>query len=162
MSSPVLIQFGAPTLAALAGGAVGWWLRGRPGKKETKPTEKPQKAVAAQVLQNLQAAADTVRACVEQHTNCIRAIQSELDEPASAEPVIITKMAESIVESNKLAQHQCNDIQKALRDKRQEIRDCLAGSNRLLFTFASLDRQSQAYRQVLSSLEVLAAELSGE
>src|SRR4029078_3754416 len=32
----------------------------------------------------------------------------------------------------------------------------------LLFTFASLDRQEQAYRQVLSSLEVLAAELSSE
>jgi diguanylate cyclase (GGDEF)-like protein len=162
MSSAVLIQFGAPTLAALAGGAAGWWLRGLPGKKARKSPDVPQKAVAAQVLQNLQAAADTVRACVEQHTNCIRAIQSELDEPTSAEPVIITKLADSIVESNKLAEHQCDGIRKALRDKRQEIRDCLTSSNGLLFTFASLDRQSQAYQQVLSSLEVLAAELSGE
>src|SRR3954471_6464318 len=157
MSSAVLIQFGAPILAALAGGAAGWWLRGRPGTKARKSPEAPQKAVAAQVLQNLQAAADTVRACVEQHTNCIRAIQSELDDPTSAEPVIITKLADSIVESNKLAQHQCEGIGKALREKRQEIRDCLTSSSGLLFTFASLDRQSQAYRQVLSSLEVLAA-----
>src|SRR4051812_15251878 len=162
MSSPVLIQFGAPTLAALAGGAAGWWLRGLPRKKAGKSPELSQKAVTAQVLQKLQAAADTVRTCVEQHTTCIREIQSELNEPTSAEPVIITKLADSILESNKLAQHQCDDIRKALRDERQEIRDCITSSNGLLFTFASLDRQSQAYRKVLSSLEVLAAELSGE
>src|ERR1041384_8143503 len=148
MSSTVLIQFGAPTVAALAGGALGWWLRGRPQKTGSKPAEIPQKAMAAQVLQNLQSAAETVRACVEQHTSCIQAIQSELKEPASAEPVLITKLADSIVESNNLAQHQCDDIRKALRDKRQEIHECLSGSNGLLFTFASLDRQSQAYRQV--------------
>jgi diguanylate cyclase len=122
----------------------------------------PQKQVASQIFQNLQAAADTVRACVEQHAECIRAIKSELDETSSTEPQIITKLAESIVESTDLVQHQCNDIRKTIRDKRQEIRDCLASSDRLLFTFASLDRQEQAYRQVLSSLEVLAAELNSE
>jgi diguanylate cyclase (GGDEF)-like protein len=162
MSSVVLIQFGAPVLAALAGGAVGWWLRGRPNGKARKRPDPPQKQLAAQILQNLQAAAETVRSCVEQHTDCIRAIKSELDEASSTEPVIITKLAESIIESNGLAQHQCNDIRKSLNSRRQEIRDCLANSDRLLFTFASLDRQKQAYRQVLTSLEVLAAELSNE
>jgi diguanylate cyclase (GGDEF)-like protein len=162
MSSVVLIQFGGPLVAAFAGGAVGWWLRGRPGGKAEKRPELPQKQLAAQVLQNLQMAAETVRACVEQHTDCIRTIQSELDAPTSTEPVVITKLAESIIESNLLAQHQCNDIRQALSGKRQEIRDCLANADRLLFTFASLDRQKQAYSQVLSSLEVLAAELSNE
>jgi diguanylate cyclase (GGDEF)-like protein len=162
MSSFALIQFGAPVLAALAGGAAGWWLRGRSKAKAVKPRELPQKKVTAQVLQNLQAAADTVRSCVEQHADCIRAIRSELDETSSTEPIIITKLANSIVESTNLVQHQCNDIRQSINAKRQEIRDCLANSDRLRFTFASLDRQEQAYRAVLSSLEVLAAELNNE
>src|SRR6185295_416332 len=99
MSSFALIQFGAPVLAAFAGGAAGWWLRGRPKAKAAKPRELPQKKVAAQVLQNLQAAAETVRACVEQHADCIRTIQSELGEATSTEPIIITKLADSIVAS---------------------------------------------------------------
>jgi hypothetical protein len=162
MSLVVLIQFGAPLLAALAGGAFGWWLRGRPAGKVRQRPEISQKQLAAQALQNLQAAADTVRSCVEQHSECIRAIKDEFDESSSTEPVVITKLAESIIESNQLAQHQCNDIRHELHSKRQEIRDCLANWDGLLFTFASLDRQKQAYRQVLSSLEVLAAELSRE
>src|SRR6478609_5743401 len=162
MSSLLLIQFGAPVLAAFIGGAAGWWLRGRPKNKSAKPRELPQKKVAAQILQNLQAAAETVRSCIEQHAECIRAIQSELAETSSTEPVIITKLADSIVESTDLVQHQCDDIQKKIQTKRQEIRNCLASSDRLLFTFASLDRQEQAYRQVLASLEVLAAELNSE
>ena len=162
MSSVAFIQFSAPILAALAGGAAGWWLRGRPKPKATKPRELPQKKVAAQVLQNLQAAAETVRSCVEQHADCIRAIKSELDEASSTEPIIITKLADSIVESTDLAQHQCDDIRQSIQSKRQELRNCLANSDRLLFTFASLDRQEQAYRQVLSSLEVLATELNTE
>jgi diguanylate cyclase len=162
MSSFALIQFGAPVLAAFVGGAAGWWLRGHTSVKASKPRELPQKKVAAQVLQNLQAAAETVRSCVEQHADCIRAIKSELDETSSTEPIIITKLADSIVESTGLVQHQCDDIQKTIQNKRQEIRNCIANSDRLLFTFASLDRQEQAYRQVLSSLEVLAAELNSE
>jgi diguanylate cyclase (GGDEF)-like protein len=164
MSSLLLIQFGAPVLAALAGGATGWFLRGRPQAqtKAIKQPVAPQKRVAANVLQSLQAAADTVRSCVEEHTGCIKAIMSELENASANEPVIITKLADSIVESNELVQHQCDDIRKSIHVKRQEIRDCLASNDRLLFTFASLDRQEQAYRQVLSSLEVLAAELSGE
>src|SRR5215213_7641472 len=162
MSSFALIQIGAPILAALAGGAAGWWLRGLANGKAAKPRELPHKKVAAQVLQNLQAAADTVRSCIEQHADCIRAIKSELDEASSTEPIIITKLANSIVESTNLVQHQCNDIRQTINNKRQEIRNCLASSDRLLFTFASLDRQEQAYRQVLSSLEVLATELNSE
>jgi diguanylate cyclase (GGDEF)-like protein len=162
MSSFALIQFGAPVLAALAGGAAGWWLRGRAKGKPAKPRELPQKKVAAQVLQTLQAAAETVRSCVEHHADCIRAIKSELDEVSSTEPVIITKLADSIIRSTDLAQHQYSDIQKTIHNKRQEIQNCLANSDRLLFTFASLDRQEQAYRQVLSSLEVLATELNSE
>ncbi len=122
----------------------------------------PRKRQTSQILQSLQAAAETVRSCIEQHAECIRTIQSELNESTSTEPTFITQMAESIIESNGLVQHQCNDLRATINDKRREIRDCLASSQGLLFTFATLDRQQQAYNQVLASLEVLAAELAGD
>jgi diguanylate cyclase (GGDEF)-like protein len=162
MSSTVLIQFGAPVLAALAGGAVGWWLRSRSMPPNAKPRELPQKQQTSQILQSLQAAAETVRSCIQQHSDCIRTIQSELQSNTATEPAIITQLAESIIESNGLVQHQCNDIRSAINTKRKEIRDCLANSEGLLFTFAALDRQQQAYNQVLASLEVLATELASD
>ena len=162
MSSLILVQFGLSLLSALLGGAAGWWLRGRPIARTTKRAVTDRKHVAAQVLQNLQAATDTVRSCVEQHTECIRTIQSELNGATATEPAIITNAAASIIASNGLVQHQINDIRHTLDDKRREIRDCLANTDGLLFTFASLDRQKHIYRQVLSSLESLAAELAGD
>ena len=159
MSSLLLINLGAFVLAALAGGAAGWWLRGQPGRHSAKPRELPRKQQTSQILQSLQAAAETVRSCIEQHTDCIRTIQAELHETTATEPAIITQLAESIIESNGLVQHQCDDIRSTINTKQKEIRNSLASSEGLLFTFASLDRQQQAYNQVLASLEVLAAEL---
>ena len=159
MSTLVLIQFGAPLLAAFLGGAAGWWLRGLPHRKAAKPREIPRKEQTSQILQSLQAAAETVRSCIEQHTDCIRKIQAELESTTSTEPAIITQLAESIIESNGLVQHQCNDIRSTISKKRKEIRGYLANSEGLLFTFAALDRQQQAYNQVLASLEILATEL---
>jgi diguanylate cyclase len=162
MEPTLLIQFGAPVLAAFLGGALGWWLRGRPFRREAKSQEIPRKQQTGQVLQSLQAAAETVRTCIEQHNECIQKIQAELQCTPSTEPAIITQLAESIIESNGLVQHQCNDVRRHLADKRQEIRNQLANSGGLLFTFATLDRQQQAYNQVLASLEVLATELAGD
>jgi diguanylate cyclase (GGDEF)-like protein len=161
MSSLVLIQFGLSLLAALLGAAAGWWLRGRPSFQHA-PAASDRKQLAEQALQSLQSAADTVRSCIEQHTECIRTIQAELNECTSTEPAIISKAAESIIESNGLVQHQFHDIQTAINNKRREIHDCLASTKGLLFTFAELDRQKHVYRQVLSSLEMLAAELAGD
>jgi diguanylate cyclase len=162
MSSFVAIQFGLSLLAALLGAAAGWWLRGRPTFSAKTRATADGKQTAEDVLQSLQAAADTVRSCVEQHTECIRTIQSELSDTTSTEPAIITKAAESIIESSDLVQHQFNDIRNAIDERREEIRDCLATTGGLLFTFAELDRQKHMYRRVLSSLEVLAAELAGD
>ncbi len=162
MSPLLLINLGAFVLAAVVGGAAGWWLRGQPGPPSAKPRKLPRKQQTSQILQSLQAAAETVRSCIEQHTNCIRTIQAELQETTATEPAIITQLAESIIKSNGLVQHQCNDIRGTIDTKRKEIRDSLASSEGLLFTFASLDRQQQAYNQVLASLEVLAAELAGD
>lgn len=162
MSPDILLHLGPPVVSALAGGGLGWWLRGRPVQKTPKPKEAPRKQQTTQILQSLQAAAETVRTCIEQHSECIRTIQAELKETTATEPAIITRLAESIIESNSLVRHQCNDIRGEIVNKRKEIRDSLANSEGLLFTFAALDRQQQAYNQVLVSLEVLAAELASD
>jgi len=158
-----MVQFGLSLLAAFLGAVFGWWMRGRPHAKTAKdhpPANRDQ--FAADVMQSLHAAAETLRTCIEQHTECMRTIQSELHESTSTEPAIITNAAESIIASSGLMRHQIDDIRHTLNDKRQEIRDCLNKTNGLLFTFASLDRQKHVYRQVLSSLEILATELAGE
>jgi diguanylate cyclase len=162
MSTDLLLYLGPPTVAAIAGGAAGWVLRGWSNQKVSKPPEVPRKQQTSQILHTLQAAAETVRTCIEQHANCIRTVQAELESSTATEPAIITQLAESIIESNGLVQHQCNDIRDALTNKRKEIRDYLANSEGLLFTFATLDRQQQAYNQVLASLEVLAGELASD
>jgi len=162
MSALVMVQFGLSLLAAFLGGAAGWWLRGRPVAKEAKrPPAGKRQQFAADVLQSLHAAAETLRTCIEQHTECMRKIQTELGSSTSTEPAIITSAAESIIASSGLVQHQIDDIRHTLADKRQEIRECLNNSG-LVFTFASLDRQKHVYKQVLSSLELLATELAGE
>jgi diguanylate cyclase len=163
MSALLLVQFGLSLLSAFLGGAVGWWLRGLPLRKEAKRA-KPggRQQFAADMLQNLHSTAETLRTCIEQHTECMRSIQTELNNSTSTEPAIITNAAETIIASNGLVQHRIENIRHSLADKGQEIRDCLNDTSGLLFTFASLDRQKHVYRQVLSSLEVLACEFAGE
>jgi diguanylate cyclase (GGDEF)-like protein len=162
MSQLILIQFSLSLAAALLGAMAGWWLRGRPKTEEGAAPSRPvtdRNEFAKQALQSLHAAAETVRSCVEQHIECMRALQAELQESSATEPQIITNAAASIVAANGLVQHQFNDIRRVLDDKKDEISDCLANSEGLLLTFASLDRQKHAYRQVLQSLEQLAARL---
>jgi diguanylate cyclase len=160
MSQLVLLQFVLSLLAGLLGGAAGWWLRGRPKVvvRENRVSDERDE-FAKQALQSLHAAAESVRTAVEQHIECIRALQAELREGSAAEPAIINNAAASIVTANGLIQHQFNDLQKVINSKKNEISDRLNNSDSLLFTFASLDRQKHAYRQVLSSLEQLAVQL---
>ena len=83
MSQLLLIQFALSLVAALLGAGAGWWLRGRPGtivRKVDFSTSSDRKDFAKQALQSLHAAAETVRCCVEQHIECMRAVQSELKE----------------------------------------------------------------------------------
>ena len=120
-----------------------------------------RKQLAEQALQGLHAAAETVRSCVEQHIECIRQVESELRDASATEPAIISNAAESIIAANGLVQHQFNDIQRLIDNRHGEIQDHLTDPYGLFFTFASLDRQRHVYRQVLSSLEMLAAELMG-
>ena len=159
MSQLLIIQFCFSLLAAVLGGVAGWWLRGRPLRVATKSTVHERKHVAEQALHSLHAAAETVRSCVEQHIECMRAVQLELQDSSATEPAIINNAAASIIAANGLVQHQFDDIHRALTSQQNEISDCLTSSEKLMFTFASLDRQKHVYRQVLSSLEMLAAEL---
>jgi diguanylate cyclase len=163
MSEFVLVQFGLSLFAGLLGGVAGWWLRGRPVAREAlRQLPNKRQQFAADVLQSLHATAETLRTCIEQHSECMKAIQTELNASTSTEPAIITSAAETILASNGLVQHQINDIRHTLADQRQEIQNHLNSASGLLFTFASLDRQKHVYRQVLSSLEVLATELASE
>jgi diguanylate cyclase (GGDEF)-like protein len=159
-----MIQFALSLLAALLGAAAGCWLRGRPmaqaaAKNAGRSAIADRKDFARQALQSLHAAAESVRSCVEQNIECMRAVQSELKETSSTEPAIITSAAASILAANGLVQHQMDDIQRAVSTNKSEISDCLTGADGLLFTFGALDRQKHVYRKVLSSLEQLAAQL---
>ncbi|HJQ82210.1 MAG TPA: diguanylate cyclase [Lacipirellulaceae bacterium] len=164
MTQLLAIQFALSLLAALLGAAAGWWLRGRPFAVKASPlvsrsAAANRKEFAKQALQSLHAATESVRSCVEQHIECMRAVQSELKSTSSTEPAIITSAAASIIAANGLVQHQMDDIQRAVDTKKSEISECLTGSDGLLFTFGALDRQKHVYRKVLSSLEQLAAQL---
>jgi diguanylate cyclase (GGDEF)-like protein len=158
-----LFGFGLSLVAAAVAFCAGWWLRGmRLGTASSASLPKAErKHLAEQALQGLHAAAETVRSCVEQHIECIRQVESELRVASATEPAIISNAAESIIEANGLVQHQFNDIQRMIDNRHGEIQDHLTDPYGLFFTFASLDRQRHVYRQVLSSLEMLAAELMG-
>ena len=159
-----LLGFGISLAAAILAFVAGWWLRGVKTDSSSDAAPPPRgerKNVAEQALQGLHAAAETVRSCVEQHIECIQAIEAELHEASATEPAIISNAAESIIAANGLVQHQFNDIQRLIDNRHGEIEDHLSDPYSLIFTFASLDRQQHVYRQVLRSLETLAAELMG-
>lgn len=145
---------------ALLGAWGGWWLRGRFPQVVTLQLPTDRKEFAEQAFQSLHAAAETVRSCIEQHIDCIQTIKHELAESSATEPAIIDNAAASIIAANGLVQHQFDDIQRTIDIKKDEITESLAYPDGLLFTFASLDRQKHVYRQVLTSLEMLAAELA--
>jgi diguanylate cyclase len=162
MTSIWLLEFGFAVLVALLGAVGGWWLRGRFPQTATLELPTDRKQLAEQTLQSLHAAAETVRSCVQQHIECIQTIRTELKESSATEPAVISSAAASILTANGLVRHQFDDIQRVLDSKQEEISDSLAYPDGLLFTFASLDRQKHVYRQVLSSLEMLAADLASE
>ncbi len=159
-----LLGFGVLLAAATVAFVAGWWLRGVATDRVSAPASPPRgerKGLAEQALQGLHAAAETVRSCVEQHIECIRTVEAELHAASATEPAILSNAAESIIAANGLVQHQFNDIQRALDNRHGEIEDHLSDPYGLFATFASLDRQQHVYRQVLRSLETLAAELMG-
>jgi diguanylate cyclase (GGDEF)-like protein len=165
MSQVWVVELVCGVILACAGCVAGWWLRGRTMQSNVHaPAERKseRKIVAGQALEGLHAAAETVRSCVQQHIDCIQALRSELKENSSTQPAILTNVAQSILAANGLVQHQLGDVQRVLDCKQAEIKDCLAQSEGLFFTFAVLDKQKHVYRQVLSSLENLAAELAGD
>ena len=163
MANIWLLGFGFSLVFAAVAFCAGWWLHGaRSGPAATSPQPKAErKQLAEQALQGLHAAAESVRSCVDQHIECIRQVESELRDASATEPAIISNAAESIIAANGLVQHQFNDIQRIIDNRHGEIQDQLTDPYGLFFTFASLDRQRHVYRQVLSSLEMLAAELMG-
>jgi diguanylate cyclase (GGDEF)-like protein len=166
MSQDWLFDLCIGFLVALAGGLCGWFMRGRlapaVGRADMPERSADRKELAGQALESLHAAAETVRSCVQQHIDCIQTIRAELGQSSATEPAIITNAAQSIIAANGLVRHQLGDVQRVLDRKHEEIKDCLNQSEGLFFTFAALDRQKHVYRQVLSSLELLAADLAGD
>ncbi len=159
-----LLEFCSYMFVASLGIAGGFWLRGKIPQPSQRPARRPvtadRKQIAEQALTSLHAAAETVRSCVQQHIDCIQTIKRELQDSSATEPAIINNAAASIIAANGLVKHQFDDIQRTIEEKQEEISDCLDSSGSLLMTFASLDRQKHIYRQVLTSLEQLAAELT--
>jgi diguanylate cyclase (GGDEF)-like protein len=159
-----LLEFCSYMFVASLGIAGGFWLRGKIPqllqRSARRPVTTDRKQIAEQALSSLHAAAETVRSCVQQHIDCIQTIKRELQESSATEPAIINNAAASIIAANGLVKHQFDDIQRTIEEKKEEISDCLDSSGSLLMTFASLDRQKHIYRQVLTSLEQLAAELT--
>ncbi|MEX0643357.1 MAG: diguanylate cyclase [Pirellulales bacterium] len=166
MSSMWLLEFCSYMFVASLGIAGGFWLRGKVPQllhrtvRSSATTDRKQ--IAEQALSSLHSAAETVRSCVQQHIDCIQTINRELQGASATEPAILNNAAASIIAANGLVKHQFDDIQRTLEEKKEEISDCLDSSGSLLLTFASLDRQKHIYRQVLTSLEHLAAELTTE
>lgn len=160
------LEFCWSMFVASLGIAGGFWLRGKvprlPQRSPVRTTTADRKLIAEQALTSLHAAAETVRSCVQQHIECIQTIQRELKDSSATEPAIINNAAASIIAANGLVKHQFDDIQRTIDEKKEEISDCLDSSGGLLLTFASLDRQKHIYRQVLTSLEHLAAELTSD
>jgi len=158
-----LLGFGVSLISAALAFTAGWWLRGM-RMADACAVPKPmaeRKQLAEQALQGLHAAAESVRSCVEHHIECIQTVEAELKDASATEPAIISNAAESIIAANGLVQHQFNDIQRMIDNRHGEIQDHLSDPYGLFFTFASLDRQRHVYRQVLTSLETLAAQLMG-
>jgi len=158
-----LLGFGVSLVSAALAFTAGWWLRGM-RMADACAVPKPmaeRKQLAEQALQGLHAAAESVRSCVEHHIECIQTVEAELKDASATEPAIISNAAESIIAANGLVQHQFNDIQRMIDNRHGEIQDHLSDPYGLFFTFASLDRQRHVYRQVLTSLETLAAQLMG-
>jgi diguanylate cyclase (GGDEF)-like protein len=163
MANIWLLGLGLSLVSAAVAFCAGWLLRGirTPQMAAAAMPKAERKQLAEQALQGLHAATESVRSCVEQHIECIRQVESELRDNSATEPAIISNAAESIIAANGLVQHQFNDIQRLIDNRHGEIQDHLTDPYGLFFTFASLDRQRHVYRQVLSSLEMLAAELMG-
>ncbi|MEX2093024.1 MAG: GGDEF domain-containing protein [Pirellulales bacterium] len=163
MANIWLLGLGLSCVSAAVAFCAGWWLRSlRMADACAVPKPKTErKQLAEQALQGLHAAAESVRSCVDEHIECIQAVEAELKDASATEPAIISNAAESIIAANGLVQHQFNDIQRMIDHRHGEIQDHLTSPYGLFFTFASLDRQRHVYRQVLSSLENLAAELMG-
>jgi diguanylate cyclase (GGDEF)-like protein len=161
-----LLEYCSYMFVASLGIVGGYWLRGAIAQLQPRPSRRTsateRKLIAEQALSSLHAAAETVRSCVQQHIDCIQTIKRELQDSSAMEPAIINNAAASIIAANGLVKHQFDDIQRTIEEKQEEINDCLDSSNSLMLTFASLDRQKHIYRQVLSSLEQLAAELTTE
>jgi diguanylate cyclase (GGDEF)-like protein len=163
MANIWLLGLGLSVVSAGVAFCAGWLLRGiRAPQRSTQPLPKAErKQLAEEALRGLHAATESVRSCVEEHIECIRQVESELRDTSGTEPAIISNAAESIIQANGLVQHQFNDIQRMIDNRHGEIQDHLTDPYGLFFTFASLDRQRHIYRQVLGSLEMLAAELMG-
>jgi len=158
-----LLGIGVSILSATVAFCAGWWSCRLRLQAPTAPTvpKVERERVAEQTLQGLHAAVTTVRSCVQQHIDCIRQIESELRHVLATEPAIISNAAESIIAANELVQQQFNNIQRIIDDRHGELQHQLTDPYGLFFTFVSLDQQRHVYRQVLGSLEALAAELMG-
>ena len=164
MSQILADGFRAVVVSAASAFVAGWWLRGLRLMRSASAAAPRKRGDRRQLTE--QALAGSARrgrnrALVRRSStsSAFKAIETELRESSATEPAMISNAADSIIAANGLVQHQFNDIQQMLDNRQVEMQDHVSDPYGLLFTFASLDRQKHVYRQVLGSLEMLAAEL---
>lgn len=152
-----LIDVAAAVGCVLIGTTAGWWLRGRWQIALSWP--KPKK-VAEDALGDLHQVAESVQACIQEHTECIQAIEAELCETAAHEPAVLQAAVTSIRDANQQVCSEFTQLREDLDNQAAAINHTLDYSRTLLLTSLSLDHQKHQYEKVLESLQLLAVEVA--
>jgi hypothetical protein len=155
-STLVILAVVMAIVELIAGGAIGWWLRGGQVSKVLGANEEVQRARSA--LSKLHELATSVAADVGEHSSRVQAISSELAHHAEdglLEAAVLGTVAQ-IIEANERLQQQLKIAEVKLQEQAHQIEvhaadamtDALTGaSNRRLFDAELAQRLAEWHRK---------------